>query len=116
MGAMREILSVGLPTAEYPSDHLPVAAVFRLSKDSLPVRGLQPPVGISEDVCEEWLMVSAVPQGSGKRAVGEQRKLEKAFLSAVSPEEAESLKAWRAAAAVATTGMMKSVVGRVLFK
>lgn len=113
---VRALRKAGLPDERHPSDHLPVAAVFRLLAGAVCRASLQPPASVSEDVREEWLevLLCAPALGSGKRAVSEHRQLEKAFLGALTTEQAEEVQTWSTAAAAAAAVMVKIAAARAV--
>jgi hypothetical protein len=109
---MCAIKQSGLPTSLYPSDHLPVAAIFRINETCLHV-SIDPPVQVHEAVRHAWLQVLRMAPVScfsadTKAAKREQRRAESAFLDSC-PEHAEDLRAWRAATCSAAEVLVKSV-------
>jgi len=116
---LKAIKATGLPDREHPSDHLPVATVFRMGSGGGPVTGLpsvEPPTEVSEALRDEWLLVlrSAPPPGAPKCKSRDQRRLEAAFLATAGADEAERLSAWRAAAAEAASEVLRLVTCRAV--
>jgi len=114
--ALGAIKAVGLPDAEHPSDHLPVATTFHLApsgRGRLPL-AVEPPIEVSEALRTEWLLLlrSAPLPGAPKREVRQQRCLEVAFLEIVSSDEAAKLRAWKVAAAEAAGELLQAAVRR----
>mmetsp|Transcript_49287 Transcript_49287/g.114237 ORF Transcript_49287/g.114237 Transcript_49287/m.114237 type:complete len:188 (-) Transcript_49287:138-701(-) len=107
--ALRALEAIGLPTAEHPSDHLPVAALYRVERSNISLSSLQPPANVEEALRDEWLAIiwSSPCSNAGKGACREQRRLEGAFLGAIEPEAAQSLQLWRAAAVDAAKRVVK---------
>jgi len=107
----------GLPDTMNPSDHLPVGASFRLNcaspgeQECHNVLVVEPPGSVDESIRQEWLEILQLAQiGCGKRAAREQKRLEKAFLDAMSDEDAKHLRDWQRNAAIAA----KAVVARAI--
>lgn len=99
------IQSTGIPNESHPSDHLPIAAMFRLNKslacvlDSHNLLIVQVPVEPNEEIRNEWLQICACAEvGCCKQAVRKQRQLESAFFEVVSHEEATNLRNWHTSA------------------
>jgi len=106
---------VGLPNDQYPSDHLPVAAIFRVASNSAAVAGaeaemapappaLATPACLSVAVREEWLQIRRLAEScdSSKASRKQQKRLEAAFLATLDAEERAALCTWQAAAAHAS--------------
>jgi endonuclease/exonuclease/phosphatase family metal-dependent hydrolase len=113
------IRASGMANSTYPSDHLPVAASFWFAlqlpqeKDSIP--SLEVPTLLDVNTTEEWVQISRIGSlCSGKKANREQRKLEAAFLSTMSEEDAEKLRGWRKAAAAVAQALVCGAVQNVL--
>ena len=92
-----------LPDAENPSDHLPVAGLFRMSQASdwhVP-RLPEPPTTLPgqleawTELCLQELKPLPVEKKARKVQRKEQRQVEETFLSSLSEEEQARLTAWR---------------------
>eukprot|EP00931_Biecheleriopsis_adriatica_P003811 TRINITY_DN10556_c0_g1_i1.p1 TRINITY_DN10556_c0_g1~~TRINITY_DN10556_c0_g1_i1.p1 ORF type:complete len:380 (-),score=79.52 TRINITY_DN10556_c0_g1_i1:70-1209(-) len=95
--AMKEILA-GLPNAEIPSDHLPIAASFHVEEPATNKLsdGVVLPASLSEDVIREYVAIASLAKTNvSKRERKQQKRLEKAFLEALSENEASTLVQWR---------------------
>lgn len=116
-----------LPSAEVPSDHLPVSAAYCLPRSGggAPLPAVEPPAVVGEDLRREWLeilRIAPVPALAGagvakpRNREREQRRLEKDFLRMIDAAEAAELKAWQAAAGKAAGTVLQAAVGRAVQK
>lgn len=116
--ALRAVVAMGLPDREHPSDHLPVAASFRMMPaggGGPPPAALIAPADVSEFLREEWLLLlSARRVGAPKCEARKQRQVEAAFLQAVGPDAGERLSAWREAAERAAKEVLRAAALRAL--
>lgn len=124
--ALKSIASEGLPNSEYPSDHLPVAAKFHV-QESITQRANassaeSSSIGASCDrsmlvaICGEWLQIieyarRAMNEGqSKKKAMRDQRDLERAFFDLIGEEAATYVRQWHAGASKAAQSAVAAAV------
>lgn len=112
------ISRAGLPSPEYPSDHLPVAMVYRLAPYSPPVVAVEEPHSIDEAIRAEWLAIlSCAPlpcSAPCKKAAKEQRQMESSFLGTLQQGHAQLLRAWHSSAAEAAKSLLQAAVLRAV--
>jgi len=110
------MLAEGLPSEENPSDHLPVAALFRVKQQSNQMLPLfEVPTMVDDGMRHEWLeILRAAEVGGGKKSRKQQRRLEEDFLSTVNHDDAVHLRQWRAAAAEAAEVICAMAVNSAL--
>merc|ERR1712113_619117 len=110
----------GLPNADNPSDHLPVAAFYRLSPRRQQLNGanmldIEMPASPGMDICLEWLeILRLAPVKGTKHETRQQKKLEKEFLKMISRQEAANLSSWRTAAASVARDVVAAVVSSAI--
>merc|ERR1712232_716918 len=114
---------------DYPSDHLPIAAVleFEPRGSDLPTSAVPslvpvpiPPAAVDGGIRSEWIEISRLsPQqsllrGTSKKDRGrllrDQRDLENAFLEAVGDEVAKLLVVWRSDSTAAARSLVEQAV------
>lgn len=128
--ALRAITVAGLPDAEYPSDHLPIAAVLEVepvSRDPTTVAPMlhalsAPNASTSMDLVAqlEWIEISRLScrplfgrsKKESLRLLREQKDLENAFLDIVGGDTAKELLSWRAHATEAARSLVGAAVRR----
>jgi len=109
------IKAMGMPSEAYPSDHLPVAAMFDITRSLSCPSIVEIPLAPSEEVREEWLQICSCAEiGCGKQAAREQKRLEAAFLQTLTEQEATNLCNWRAAADKAAKHILSVAVERAI--
>jgi hypothetical protein len=105
-----------IPNANFPSDHLPVGSTFRLPLRRLEpnstILGLQAPTPLVDpNIIEEWQRILRIGSfRNGRVAAREQKKLEAAFLSVISQEEAIALRDWQQSAVAAAQALIRDAV------
>jgi len=118
--------SLELPDADHPSDHLPVSATMQIMPLTPRIlealwrqQQAREACQIQAAACHEWAQVlrsrdplAGHPGSQGKAAAKAQRRLEEAFLGALSGEEAGRLRAWHSGAAEAAATMVAAAVAR----
>merc|ERR1711957_972744 len=81
--AVRSLVAAGgLPDVEHPSDHLPVAACFRIADARMVfLPEFEHPPTLSEAERKEWVEISRLADPrAGKKSAREQKRLEADFL------------------------------------
>lgn len=119
-GALQKIAAEGMPNQNQPSDHLPVAARFEfLDSGNACLEQISfdaPPVDCDSAVRHEWLQIldfarQAIREGQNKKkAMREQRELEKAFLEVISEEAVAFLRQWHAGAVATAKSAVAAIV------
>jgi hypothetical protein len=126
--ALSAIIACGLPNAEYPSDHLPVAALFQVERfcnpppaprsTALETPVPEAPTSVDAGIRLEWVEISrlsslsplSVSKKEFARMLREQRELENAFLAAIGSDAARKLTSWRWQAAEAARSLVQQAV------
>lgn len=138
--ALDRIASGGLPNSTFASDHLPVAATFSCQNSGTQTRqstntsaqtgqctsaqltfnGVPCDCSMVAAMCQEWLHImeharQAVSEGqSKKKAMREQRDLEKAFSEAMGEEIVAYLRQWHSGASEAARSAVADTISIVL--
>jgi len=112
-------LAEGFPSAEHPSDHLPVGSLFHLKGSTLCMSSVE--FGVPSAICKttlhEWLeILRSAPLHGSKREIKEHRRLEAVFLKTVGDEVGTSLCEWRSSAHEAAKIICQTASRRALCK
>eukprot|EP00928_Gymnodinium_smaydae_P093016 TRINITY_DN77035_c0_g1_i1.p1 TRINITY_DN77035_c0_g1~~TRINITY_DN77035_c0_g1_i1.p1 ORF type:complete len:364 (-),score=38.50 TRINITY_DN77035_c0_g1_i1:377-1468(-) len=116
---LRNIISAGLPTVEYPSDHLPVAVLYQMQQNHSRVDPVMPPLDVDATIRKEWLQIVRLTPVVGiksskvdRNRVREQREVERAYLDSLAADDAKRLLSWKSSASETAKVLLKAVTFR----